>query len=544
MKALLLTVVFLLTAISLAQPVPTYAWRRVTANPDYDFQAGVTTDVNGNGVYAYTEDLNPDFRWHLVRISPANNIIFDHWLAPGGSATLDYLTLSPLVSGGIGSPTQYAWLVGQYFNQTTSIFQPYFACYSFAHPTNPVITGVIDSPYGSTSVVGIHADANGNLMVAMRQTYNKAGATELEMLTINRAGTVLSDQANTNIKPYNALWSNTLNEWIVDGNDNLDAHPQWSGRWGAYDPATGNESFGETVPSYYNGTETVVGRYVINMLPGDNFGVIRNYTEERPPNPNVYYFFSEIFYANGTKWNEYPFATQGGGWYGGGEQTSALSANGPFYVTAYDSSRGNYVWKFDFTTAYYPVWEHDHQPVTTIYPTPEGYFGWEMYTPSQAIFLEHYIEATNTYDWGRSYTGTAGGLPYPGNLAFFQNYFYVLNAVKNTNTGYDLIMERFVTGICLHDISCATSVKQGNQLTVLINLNGTVAGSPVTVALNSSSPKLLLPNGTQGQNFSIPVGQNSLVVNLNAQAVTSNTSLLLTAIQNGVRRTAPTTVTP
>ena len=224
---------------------------------------------------------------------------------------------------------------------------------------------------------------------------------------------------------------------------------------------------------------------------------------------------------------------------------ASLSASAPIYAVGNpDLANGGNQFIDKLTWAGVLTWHHTHQPVQRVYPTTEGFFGEEYYQPSQGIFLEHYIDASNTYDWGRSYTGTAAGAPLLGGFTFFQNYFFIANSVPNTTTGYDVVMERFVTGITLSSVTCANAVTQNTQLAVTIHLNGNVVGSPMTVALNSSSAKLLLPNGLRGENFQIPVGANQLVVMLNAQPVSSNTSVLLTAIQNGVRRTAVTTVQP
>src|SRR5205085_453739 len=138
-----------------------------------------------------------------------------------------------------------------------------------------------------------------------------------------------------------------------------------------------------------------------------------------------------------------------------GLQVASLSASAPVYAVGNpDSSNGGgnqFIDKFDWTGAL--QWHHTHQPVQKIYPTTEGFFGQEYYQASNTIFLEHYIDATNTYDWGRSYKGTDTGVPIMGGVALFQNFLYVMNSVQNTTTGYDLILERLVTGITLSSVS-------------------------------------------------------------------------------------------
>jgi len=528
-----------LTGFAFAQPVPTYAWRRVTANPVDDLPGNVTTDLSGNALYCYIEWTSPNYQLHLAKISPANNVIFDSYTAYPNLTAGAEVVLSPLISG-----RQFAWVLGNFFNFTTSYSEPYFACYDLSSPSAPVIDGVIPAIYGNCRLAAARSDASGNLMAAVDEV-NSTGGHELHFVTIDQAGFILSDTHNSDIQGITGFWSNTLGKWVISGEIVGDAHPNYSAMWGIYDPTNGNEVLSEKSPSIYNvGTDNVSHYYAINLLPGDNIGVVYNEGDHFIFNQNYFYYAIELRHADGTLWFQYPSGYNTSAIPGSAQQIAMYSATSPFYVAGGDVSRGNFVDKYDLSVQQYPLWEHTRQPVSTLYPTAEGYFGTELYTPSQNIFLEHYIDATNTYDWGRSYVGTSPGLPIPGNVAMFQNFFYVLNAVKNTGTGYDMIMERFVTGIALHDISCATSVKQGNKLSVTINLNGNVVGSPMTVALNSSSAKLLLPNGTRGQNFQVPVGQSTIVVQLTAQPVTSDVSLLLTAIQNGVRRTAPTTVTP
>ena len=376
-------------------------------------------------------------------------------------------------------------------------------------------------------------------MLAMNDV-DSLGHHFLRMVTIDRLNNVTSDQTNSALEPQSAYWNSATNTWIAAGYK--PPTTSTSARWGSYNPTDGSEQFSAHALGYVLGTHVVIYRYVVNPLPGGDIGVILNTIDATIPSGTTYSHLLEVLTPNHASVWIYPTS---GTVPGHGLQMASLSASAPVYAVSEpdETNGGNHsIDKLNWAGTL--QWSHTHQPVQTIYPTTEGFFGTEYYAPTQAIFLEHYIDASNSYDFGRSYFGTSTGVPIVVGFTFFQNYFYVVNSVSNTTTNYDLVMERFVTGITLSSVTCANAVKQNTQLAVTIHLNGNVAGSPMTVALNSSSAKLLLPNGTRGQNFQIPVGQNSLLVMLNAQPVTSNTSLLLTAIQNGVRRTVATTVTP
>jgi len=516
------------------QPVPTYAWRRTFDNLNRDDKvSNLVTDVSGN-VYMQYSSSGTGATCHLAKVSPANNLIFDKSGTEFGGFRATGCCISPPVSG-----KQYIWVTGVVTSVTPN--PAYFACLD--NDGNFILEAELADAQSRMNPVGCHADASGNLMLALWDSTHSGGDEFplLRMVTIDRTDTVISDHLNTTIDPDSAYWNTRTNSWIVSGRI---VNDPYSGQWGSYDPS-GSFQFGDTSFGSHSSAQDTYNSYKVNPLPGNWIGVIRNHVVIDNSNSTYTFFHYVQVYDAGNR----SFWSYGAPGYG-----LHAAAFDSFYSLLYvtsnpsglknDNNQTVEKLKWDGTL----VWQHTHQPVQQIYPTLEGYFGMEAYNPTlgtQAIFLEHYIDATNTYDWGRSYTGTASVWdPTVGGFASFQNFFYVANSVRNNTSGYDVILERFVTGITLASVTCARTVKQGTQLPVTINLNGNVAGAPLTVALNSSSKYLLLPNGKQGQNFQVPVGQNHIVVMLTAQAVSSNQSLLLTAIQNGVRRTAVTTVTP
>ena len=84
----------------------------------------------------------------------------------------------------------------------------------------------------------------------------------------------------------------------------------------------------------------------------------------------------------------------------------------------------------------------------------------------------------------------------------------------------------------------------GQATPVQLILNGLAPTGGVQIGLNSNSNALLMPNGTRSQLFTVPAGQSSMIVALNAQTVSSNTTVTLLGISNGIRRTSAVIVMP
>src|SRR5205807_5905474 len=104
-------------------------------------------------------------------------------------------------------------------------------------------------------------------------------------------------------------------------------------------------------------------------------------------------------------------------------------------------------------------------------------------------------------------------------------------------------IDRYVNGRCLTSITSLGPVTGGNNWRVTIHLNTTGASS-TTVALNSNTPNALMPNRTQSQNFTIGGTVTDYSVDILTAATGTPYNVRVLAIQNGIRRTVDTQVTP
>ena len=186
-------------------------------------------------------------------------------------------------------------------------------------------------------------------------------------------------------------------------------------------------------------------------------------------------------------------------------------------------------------------------PADVLFPNSDG-----LNTVSYAAYLEHFDGVT--FDWGQSYWGTqepesvniAGYAP-KYNALYFMVYGTGLvqtSFEQGPILEYRWRIERYIQGVWLKSISAPNAVQGGHSLPVTITLNRPPPRWPYIVGLISPNPALLMPNGTQKQNFYIPAGQNFWTVNLNAQPVAASISMRLVATQDGIYVSAPITVTP
>src|SRR5438105_8190117 len=167
MRLLLLLSALFLTAAAFAQPVPTYAWRRVLNLYNYNDTAGnFVTDLSGNGIFQYAENGGSHIN-HTVKMSPANNLIFDAQTTFGDTYRATGIAISPMVSG-----KQYAWGTGIVNGHGFGGNNPaYYVCYDITNASTaavPIVQGTYPgSPYGDYNVVGVYVNSLGNLMMVI-----------------------------------------------------------------------------------------------------------------------------------------------------------------------------------------------------------------------------------------------------------------------------------------------------------------------------------------------------------------------------------------
>src|SRR5205814_3844637 len=144
------------------------------------------------------------------------------------------------------------------------------------------------------------------------------------------------------------------------------------------------------------------------------------------------------------------------------------------------------------------VFNRAAQPVDQLFAMQDGFWDLFNWSSSNSVFLEHFFGGNNTYVFGKQYTPSTVQ-DFNGRLVQFNNSAYVSHDV-----GSDVTIDRFVTGTTLASITCQPTFSGAGTLQVTINLNRPVqAGETVTVALNSSTPNVILENSTQAQNFTL-----------------------------------------
>lgn len=533
----------LLTAasIALAGMPSTQAWRRIFSDSTYDqFSGAPATDASGYAYFTYLDHQGLNHFVHFVKIGPAENVVFDKSV----NGFVDYIPMRTYVSPFIAGK-QYVYITGEVDHNgdkwiyvrkfDTAGTDQWGAFVSFGSQT-----GYDDL------LVGFYADASNNALLVADQV--DGGVHHARFIELDATGTVISDSSNADIQPEKAAFNPvvlTTGRWLVSGVDVNNVRP-YSARFGGFNPATGHFDFGETVDGFYSSSTglTIKRHYNFTLMHSGNCMVFRDTTtwasSVSQPSSTYYVEFSNSTFTGGY----WQFPTSGPEAPGIATMADQYTSSGPIYLVGHTDSAGVMPFLEQYTSTGTRNWRHGGQPTDQIFITPEGFYSTYFQGSTQALFLEHFDTASTSYDFGKSYPGNGAAPPTFGGIAFFQNFYYVnVNFPTNTN-GYDVFVDRFVTGICMQSISCLSTVKGGQTLAVTIHLNGNAPTGGLSVGLNSSTAKLLMPNGTHAQLFTVPAGQPSLTVNLNAQAVSSNTSATLLAIQNGIRRFAAATVTP
>ena len=530
MKRLTLLAALCITGSALAVP-PTQAWRRIFNTTPYDDTAG-GIDVDASG-YAYLEyvDAEPGHfgAWyvHVVKIGPTSGIYFDKLITYSTNYAPLGVLVSPMVAG-----KQYVYTVTAPVGLTSqSVY-----IYKWDTAGNLQWNGAPLIIPDCGGLAGMYADASGNLLLAAKKG---SGLTRyLGMMMVDSSGAVLGSQSNNSIYPSKAFYSPVLNGWIVAGVD-----MSWSdsgARWGLFNPTNGAEGTpGEIADGYTNANSSLSYTFVLSPLPNNAYGIVTN-SFSYDNLGTRWYTKMQVYAANGVPVWHYPDSgTREGQIF----QLAAFNSSSPIYDVGFiPATPGNTV--EDFNGLGVLQWQHTNQPADTLFPWSDGFFTVFYNYANNTEFLEH-ANAAGVYDWGKSYVGTGTGINSFGAFRGFQNSFYIVNTISNTTTGKDVVVDRFVTGIAMQSIGAASAtVQAGHSLTATIKLNGNAPTGGVAVGVTTSNNKLLLPNGTQGQYVTVPAGQLSTTVTLNAQSVTANTPVRILAIQNGIRRYVDVTVTP
>jgi len=534
-KSITISLVVAGATLATAQSIPpTQAWHRPIPGGSYAIDSGgIVNDASGYGYAFYADgppNLNTQRIGHVLKVGPTNNTVWRADIQPPAGI---YKPYQILISPKIGSQ-QFVYAVGTLLDAGTSQNNVFIKKYD-TNGTDLYPTGALLTNYDITPI-GAGVATNGDLLIAGRIAAGVSGYVRLYRV---HADSSHDEQPNTTITPTSAIYDPTSDYWFISGFDSADPlHAEW----GAYTSVFGSYRYGEGSEGSNVGNNTIAYSYVLNFIPnGQILAALNIANTDNIAHTTAHSYQLDAFdIAHGTQNWTHP---------AGDSQTSgemfvqavAYKVDGPMWV---ETIQDNPTFGFpaqhlqEWDTLGTPLGDRAQQPVQQLFAAPDGFydlFWWSFETTS---FLEHFDGGAFTspfvFNWGKAYAGT-GPIEYNNALSQFQNCFWV--AITGAgSSGNDLYIDRFVNGTALQSITAPASFTAGNTLTVTINLNRAVqTGENVTVALNSLDSRVKLPNGQQGQNFIIPVGQSAFNVDLSTTAGTYTVNLL--AIQNGIRRT-------
>lgn len=541
--ALLVLCGAILSSVSLASLTPTQAWRLTFNNSTFDDKAGPTgVDASGYGYVYYVVSTGPKtFTTHLVKIGPSSNMVFDvtQSIVFTDTFTATGLTVSPIIGG-----KQYIYVTAD--KTINGVHSAYICKYDTAGvlPWGGGMTQTSHVGNSSAFLVGIYASPDGNLYIAMNLS-NSINQPAFETGIFGPNGSLLAPYLKDDLTviAHTAIYSPTMAMWIVTGDDAQGPNPN-STRWLTFDPVTGSE--GQT--HYLAGMTTNDGsyqqeQYFPALLSGDRFVIVRNTTIAGPGGTPVTRSHTFSGYNSSGTLN----ASFGGGASSGGlvSQVAQDTPAGTLYLVGKINSADTkaFIEQYDSNTGG-AHWSKTNQAVDRLSAWQGGFYSSWYNAANNALYIEHYDDTSGLYDWGKSYIGTGASPNQFAGFASFQNYFYWIANISNSATGYDVVVDRFVTGICFQSISSSGTVQAGKMIDVTLHLNGNAPLGGVTIALNSNNASLLMPNGTKSQNFTVTSGNSSVIATLHVPAGSPASTAGLLAIQNGIMRRASITITP
>jgi len=519
---------FGLAGVAIAAPPlsPTQGWR-------VDLGVGqggvIDYDRNGNSFIAFVTPGTGSTIIHLDKMGWVGNKYFDKTLNLTGTFQAAVPLLSPPISG-----VQHVYLFAQMLPSGGGTTQ-----YVYEYDTNG---NLIHGPFiysGPTGVnayaIGAFPDLSGNLLLAMHNgTAPNTGY--LDMLTLDSNLSQISQHVNNNISPSGAFYDPVANRWIAFGGDNLATSPNFSARWGDYDPTTGTEGAHDSSAGSFNPStfQFVQQMFTIEPLPGGRHSFIHNTITGNLTNTTVANKFAVTDPALVPLWSSPPTGQRPGL---GLEVSQFINPNSPVYFLG-SATTGADAPKFieQYSSTGTLLWHHNNQPAEAMFPTDNGFLTFLSVPSSNAVFLEDADSAGN-YFWGKEYKGPGTATNAPGGFRPFQNTFLFSADLANNVGTTNVILDKFVLGPALQNLTGSATVASGGVLQLTINLNAPAPPNGLRVGLSSSSNILLMPNGTQGQFFTVPAGQTSMTVNLQAGSTGVAIHCRVTAIDiNGVRR--------
>jgi len=542
-KLLVLGTLGLCTMVSAQQPdgsIPppplvTMAWRHTIAGP---CQAG-EMDVDGRGYnyLFYIRQNGAGGIGYLQKLGPANSLEFENVVEFIPNSVF-WLPIGVVINPRITSATvQNPYVISTVVLPTSS----YLRLYKY-NTAGTLLSG----PYDLNQALNNYYVAAAATDTDLYLVADGANATghELDLYDFNGNSAALISIAG--FQPAEAKYDRASNSWFIAGIDATD--PNGLGAvWGSYNATTGVKNFGGSIP----GSGTPAGaytqmRYTIDLLPGNRFALSTNETDNNGAGTTTSSY--QITYGN-TANGQTVWTMPAGLHQNSGTVTQIVQPKDTTNLYALglaDSAPAGF--PLQTLSAYSSggalIFNHVQQPIERMFPVSDGFWSLLNWPSSNSIFLEHFYDQLNTFDWGKQYAPTAPTSYFYGRLTSFQNWVYVLKDNAGGG-GNDLWIDRFVQGCTIKDISVASSFVGGNQLPVTIDLNEAVpSGQTLTVALTSFNPNVTMPDSTTSENFTLTQGQTQLVVNLNTVGTGGNYNVVLLGMNQGVRRYGYTQGTP
>lgn len=516
-----------------AAPPPTQAWRHTFSGSNQI--GGIDVDPSGYcyvhaGYYDGTNQSST-----LYKIGPSGNVAFSTPLLSHGPLC----NLAPPAVGPVISGKASVYLVASDTSANRALYVV------MANAATGSVTGSNLLKYGPELGQGL--TAGGHLMVATKGP-NLGGAYlyDYNGPAVTTGAIPVSTVTLHTLNATAAVYDPASSCWFLSGGDPSDPN-QNNAVWGSYAASTGSFNFGGTAVGANTGqTSRTICHCVISLLPGNKFALATTQqlvdyaasttttayslrVADRATNAQSWIYPATGYDAAGTSLGQVIARDTTSPIYGVGVADTAPAGRPTQNFRVFD-------WSGHLLGATY------QSPVGTVFPTTDGFYDLFDWSSGSASFLEHYSASAAKFDWGKSYgLNSLGGTP-AGYFKEFdnpgQNSFYV---VANDSSG-NPILDRFVLGTALSSLSIPTTFTRGGTLKVTINMNQAVqSGETRTVSLYSTSANVMMPNGQRSQAFSIPTGQQSVVVTLTTTDPGSSYGVVIKANQYGVYRFASST---
>ena len=466
-------------------------------------------DHSGN---VYSVFVQPNQVW-LRKYSPAENLLFNVQVATTTNPPADVGVFIHVTPNGVNEfedvVTTTADNVG---NEDTSV-------YRFDPNGNPLFTApkVFSNITGGDYINDYQFDPAGN---AYLRLFDVVGSNaQIKLATIDPSGTVGSTQPIiADFLAYgtsDALVPSSSTHpwiWVIGGFDRTNT----LARYTAYDAVSG----------------TVVFTNTLTPPTGDNYNVYAN------PLPNGEWSLLEddvnaqtgastfkIMGMNGlgmTNWT-YPATGAASGY--------IYNVKPGFQSSLYYAGTNN---NSNTSIAKYGKLDSNHQVVLdrlirlneiSLFPSVKQN---EFLLTGFAFstFVEH-GNANGDLDWGRS-TPSANFVPQVG---WFQNAFYILSPL----IGPSVSLDRFITGPTLINVSAPSSLASGASSNIIVTLNAPAPAGGMAVELSSYGNLITFPGKGQATVVSIPEGQTTISVPIQAITTSTGGANKGIVIQNGVR---------